>query len=442
MTDHFTLKQIIAIEQASRRYIRVKKVYVDMVNNLHAGAVLSEIFYWHMPSKEGKSRLRTIPDEKEKWLACRRQSWWDRSRLTPREFDRALEKLLKAKLVFKKNFDYKGQDTLHVRINWPVFEEAYNRAIETQNPKAKKRRVILKGLPDAWDFIILLLRLEVLPIGDTPLPTGNTLSPIGETESPTGDTYTTIDTTQVTTKRLQEEILSASNDTSTTEPLSSLRSEPSSKSDDHLDAFEEFVDTLIPDDEYVDINLEDEPKPTLYECTQKDIASMIAAWWEWVPARPTVRGKVGTLADHMKVPTNREYAKNLFERGVRPIDFVRVLAPLYLAAKKSGQPAKEMAFQYVCPIADQYCAEHWREDIISYNQDDPRWVPKKPGAKGVTLGEDMWLRDDYFVDVPVRYISVADLEDPREDETEDMSSERLPEESWTAEDWEANGEPL
>lgn len=205
MNDHFSKNQIIAMEQSDRKYIRVKKIYVDMVNNLQAGMVLSEVFYWHLPNKvTGKSRLRTIPGVPDQWLACRRQSWWERSRLTPREFDRALEKLIAAKLLFKEHMDYKGQETLHVRINWPIFEQEYNRAIENQTPKAKKRRVVLKGLPDVWDFLFQILSLEVSPIGNTPSPIGNALSPVGEPESPVGDTYTTIETTTDTTTIQQD----------------------------------------------------------------------------------------------------------------------------------------------------------------------------------------------------------------------------------------------
>lgn len=250
-----------------------------------------------------------------------------------------------------------------------------------------------------------------------------------------------------------EKALSAPSTPNTSEaPLSSLRSESPLKSD----AFEAFVDTLDIDDVSPEPNVisEDElisaaeyealikgnDKPALYECKPTDIAEMIAAWWEWVPARPSARGKPTTLGQQISIPTNREYAKNLFERGVRPIDFVQVLFPLWMAAQKGGV-VKEMPFQYVCPMVDQHVAEHWQDDMMGVTQEDPRYAPKKPNGKVVHFGENVWERDDLFVDLRPRYIAIRDLE-VHDDTFETFDSSPAPEDSWTAEDWAKNGDPL
>lgn len=231
---------------------------------------------------------------------------------------------------------------------------------------------------------------------------------------------------------------------------SSLRSElPSNDSTgdspvgEKQDVFEEFVDTLDLDDDLITIaeweQLHgDDDKPQLYTCTSKDIAEMIAAWWEWVPVRPSVRGKPTTLGTQISIPTNREFAKNLFERGVRPIDFVRVLFPLRQEMAQ-GKLIKPMPFQYVCPMVDQFVAETWRDEMTSYSKEEPRYAPKKPNGKGVAFGENLWERDDLFVDVPPRYISIQDMDDEPEEIIASQPSEY---ENWTAEDWAKNGDPL
>lgn len=181
-------EQIIALELSDRKYVRAKKIYIDMAGDLIAGIVLSEVVYWHTPGKGGKQRLRIIEGKTDRWLACRRQGWWDRARITARQFDRALDKLVKVGLIIRDHFDYKGQSTLHVRINWDTFEKLYNALLEV--PAQRKRRIGItkQSHPD-----------RVLPDGDTLSPIGNTELPDGETDSPHGDTYTRIDTTKETT---------------------------------------------------------------------------------------------------------------------------------------------------------------------------------------------------------------------------------------------------
>lgn len=225
----------------------------------------------------------------------------------------------------------------------------------------------------------------------------------------------------------------------------------SNSSGDKLAAFEPFVDTLdidtdtpnerIPDDELEPMPPYQEPAIELYECTSKDTAEMIAAWWEWNPYKPSKRGMVTTLKDQMAIPTNREYAANLFKRGVRPIDFVRVMAPLYRAAKDNPVKGKELAFQYMCPIVDEYVAQNRRGERGAFTQDQPRWAAKKPGADVVSFGENLWARNDLFVDLAPRYFTIAELT-PQEPETETYAPQPSEFDSWTAEDWEKDGNAL
>ena len=71
-------------EQASRDAILVKRVYIDMAGDVIAGLMLSQIIYWHLPSSEGKTRLRIVRDGYF-WLAKSHTEWWDECRLTDRK---------------------------------------------------------------------------------------------------------------------------------------------------------------------------------------------------------------------------------------------------------------------------------------------------------------------------------------------------------------------
>jgi DNA replication protein DnaD len=114
------LNQFFRWEQASRDTIDVKKIYVDMADDLVAGILLSQIVYWFLPDKEGKTKLRVCKDG-ELWLVKGREDWWDECRIKPRQFDTAFNKLMEKGLVEKKTYKFNGNPTTHIRIIWDNF---------------------------------------------------------------------------------------------------------------------------------------------------------------------------------------------------------------------------------------------------------------------------------------------------------------------------------
>ena len=103
-------------EEADQDSINVKRMYIDIAGDLIAGILLSQIVYWHLPSKrDGQTKLR-VKKEGELWLAKGRDEWWDECRITPRQFDRALGILLEKGIVEKKRFRFGGSPTIHVRL--------------------------------------------------------------------------------------------------------------------------------------------------------------------------------------------------------------------------------------------------------------------------------------------------------------------------------------
>ena len=112
-------REFIFWESTSRDTIDFKKVYVDISGDLIAGLLLSQIVYWHLPSKDtGKSKLQ-IEHEDHMWIAKGRDDWYEEIRITGKQFDRAVKILVARGLVEKKIFKFMGDPMVHVRI---IFE--------------------------------------------------------------------------------------------------------------------------------------------------------------------------------------------------------------------------------------------------------------------------------------------------------------------------------
>ncbi len=83
-------------EQSSRDTIDFKKIYVDMAGgDLVAGLMLSEIVYWHLPSKNGGLKLRVshkdkVTYEDKMWIAENKQGWWEKCRINPSQVAHAI----------------------------------------------------------------------------------------------------------------------------------------------------------------------------------------------------------------------------------------------------------------------------------------------------------------------------------------------------------------
>lgn len=140
------LKHFFQWEQATRDTIDVKKIYVDMADDLVAGVLLSQIVYWFLPAQNGKTKLRVVKD-RVYWLAKGREDWWDECRIKPRQFDTAFKKLEEKGLVEKKTMKFNGDPTVHIRILWDNFlpalkEELNNLPSELEATKEKQDQEI------------------------------------------------------------------------------------------------------------------------------------------------------------------------------------------------------------------------------------------------------------------------------------------------------------
>lgn len=128
MSEAGAFEQFLLWERASRDTLEVKRAYIDMAGDLVAGVVLSQIVYWHLPSREGKARLR-VKREGHLWLAKGRGEWWDECRISPKQADRALEVLEQKGLIEVRLFRFGAAPTKHLRIRQEEFLRAWKDAV-------------------------------------------------------------------------------------------------------------------------------------------------------------------------------------------------------------------------------------------------------------------------------------------------------------------------
>ncbi len=103
-------------EETDRKAIRVKCSYIDIAGDLVAGVLLSQIIYWHLPSKQGNNTKLRVKKDGEMWLAKGREDWWDECRITARQFDRAINILIDKGIVEKKIYRFDGSPAVHIRL--------------------------------------------------------------------------------------------------------------------------------------------------------------------------------------------------------------------------------------------------------------------------------------------------------------------------------------
>lgn len=128
-------------EQFTRDSFRVNRAYVNIAGDLVSGILLGQIVYWHLPNKEGKSKLRVFKEDCY-WLAKERSAWQEEICITPKQYDRAIKILIEKSLVVAKRFKFNGSPTVHIRLN----DEELNRLLELEllrgengtSPKVKK----------------------------------------------------------------------------------------------------------------------------------------------------------------------------------------------------------------------------------------------------------------------------------------------------------------
>ena len=130
-------------ERASRDSIDVKVCYIDIAGDLCAGLLLSQVLYWHLPGRDGRSKLRVHRDGKD-WLVKAAGDWWQEIRLTEKQARRALAILAERGLVETMVARFNGAPTTHIHLNRDAFCQALTHVLDSQG----ESRFALEGRTD------------------------------------------------------------------------------------------------------------------------------------------------------------------------------------------------------------------------------------------------------------------------------------------------------
>lgn len=127
-------------EWRSHDTIDVKRCYIDIAQDLVAGILLSQLIYYHLPSKETRRPHKlTVERDGHWWLAKTRDEWWDECRLTPKQVDRAAALLEARGVVETRNYRLDNKKTKHFRVCWNVFLEELEKLPDTLPEKYRTR---------------------------------------------------------------------------------------------------------------------------------------------------------------------------------------------------------------------------------------------------------------------------------------------------------------
>lgn len=173
--------------------VNLKLIYVDMTDDLVAGLLLSQIVYWHTPSREtGRTKLR-VKKEGQLWLAKKRTAWHEECRISPKQYDRAIKILEKMQLVEVHNwmFKHKGDNmpsrTPHIRIKWDIFLLQYRGVLNEQYQKAMDQEEAENESYPQEDINNSHIENESIPNKNTDEPYSDmVITERGKTKSPKG----------------------------------------------------------------------------------------------------------------------------------------------------------------------------------------------------------------------------------------------------------------
>jgi hypothetical protein len=110
-------KDFILWEASSRELVDFKPIYVDITGNLIAGLLLSQLIYWFLPNREGKSKLKVQRDDRW-WLCKSRTEWYNEIRITARQYDSASDKLVRLGIIERELFMFGGKTKIHLTVNF------------------------------------------------------------------------------------------------------------------------------------------------------------------------------------------------------------------------------------------------------------------------------------------------------------------------------------
>jgi len=102
--------------------IVIRRAFIDVCKgDIIAGLILSQVLYYHLLDKTGKTRLRVIKKGKF-WLAKQYTDWWEECRIKATLARNKINELVEDGILEKRIFKFNGMATVHLRVNCEVLE--------------------------------------------------------------------------------------------------------------------------------------------------------------------------------------------------------------------------------------------------------------------------------------------------------------------------------
>ena len=121
------MEKFLALKSVEQQRINFEMTYVDMAGgDLIAGLLLSQIIYWFTPNKHGKSKIKATYKGRPA-LAKSRDEWYKEIRITPKQYDRAIDILKEKGFVDVKNSMFNSKKTPFIMLNEDIFLSVYTK---------------------------------------------------------------------------------------------------------------------------------------------------------------------------------------------------------------------------------------------------------------------------------------------------------------------------
>ena len=122
-------------EKTTKDVIDLKRTYIDLFKgDIVTGLLLSQIVYWHLPGKGGKTKLRVNKNGKY-YLVKRRKDWFEECRISEEKYKRAIKKLKELGIIETEVRRYSNSPTTHILFKWDRFLELIDKEINTVSVK-------------------------------------------------------------------------------------------------------------------------------------------------------------------------------------------------------------------------------------------------------------------------------------------------------------------
>lgn len=126
-------------ETESSDSLLFRRIYADIAGDVTGGILLSQIVFWFLPGKDGRPRARVFKLGRY-WLAKRRGDWFGECRISAKQYDRAIRKLIFIGIIDVEVMRFSGTPIPHISVNWTVLAEKIQRieAAKSQTDESGK----------------------------------------------------------------------------------------------------------------------------------------------------------------------------------------------------------------------------------------------------------------------------------------------------------------